>query len=189
MLMMRIWMYYDVTSNSCNLKIIRSGKIHPATSAISGSTVGIEQAYLRKLFKPIIPLLIPKSEDVKIITILLREILVCKVIQPIIDSMADSDFWNQTFDMIAEKLILEYSLDKKVNEAMDRLERSDDELENFDLLNRPPSFDNFIKQIKKCDNLLDAFGIRDTIHTEILKKKHEIGSFCFMMGYSWLWRR
>lgn len=46
--------------------------------------------------------------------------------------------------------------------------------EFLDSLNKPPSFDEFIKQIKACDNLLDAFRIRDTINTEIMKKKTEI---------------
>ena len=156
------------------IRIYRSGKIHPAISV--KDSLNLEQGYLRKLFKPVIPLLLPKTEsEVKIVTVLLREILVCKIIQPILDTMADSDFWNLIFDRLAEKLMLEYSLDKKLD--MDRLERSDDELENLDLVNRPPTFDNFIKQIKKCDNLLDAFGIRDTIHKEIIKKKNEIGNF------------
>ena len=145
---------------------------------------------MRKVFKPIIPLLLPKSEgDVKILTVLVREIVVCRVIQPLLESLVDPDFWNQTFDMLAEKLILEYSLDKKINETIDRLERSDDELDSFDIGNKPPSFDNFIKQIKKCDNLLDAFGIRDTINKEILKKKNEIGNLNIVFHVSRMWRR
>lgn len=169
----------DFTENDL-IRIYRGGKVHQAISLKeSQAQVQVEQAYLRKLFKPIIPLLLPKNEgDVKIITVLLREILVCKIIQPVIETLADSDFWNLMFDRLAERLILEYSLDKKFTD-MDRLERSDDELENLDLLNRPPTFDNFIKQIKKCDNLLDAFGIKDTIHKEIIKKKNEIGNFNF----------
>lgn len=166
------------------IRIYKSGKIHPAISV--KDSLNLEQGYLRKLFKPIIPLLLSKSEgDVKIVTVLLREILICKIIQPILDTMADSDFWNLMFDRLAEKLMLEYSLDKKLND-MDRLERSDDELENLDLVNRPPTFDNFIKQIKKCDNLLDAFGIRDTIHKEIIKKKNEIGNLS-LLNFSWMW--
>jgi hypothetical protein len=52
----------------------------------------------------------------------------------------------------------------------------DDENQDFlDSFNKPPSFDEFMKQIKACDNLLDALRIRDTINTEIMKKKTEIG--------------
>jgi hypothetical protein len=166
----------DLTENDI-IRIYRGGKIHQAISLKDSpqTQVQVEQAYLRKLFRPIIPLLLTKSEaDVKIITVLVRELIVCKIIQPVIEMMADSDFWNLIFDSLGERLILEYSHDKKLTD-MDRLERSDDELDNLDFLSRPPSFDSFIKQIKKCDNLLDAFGIKDTIHKEIIKKKNEIG--------------
>ena len=70
------------------------------------------------------------------------------------------------------------SLAKKINEVLERNDqKSDDEfIDSLDNL-RPPSFDEYVNQIKKCDNLLDALRIRDTIHNEILKKRNEIGKF------------
>jgi hypothetical protein len=64
---------------------------------------------------------------------------------------------------------------KKIKEAMEGKEMYHENQELLDSLNKPPSFDEFIKQIKTCDNLLDALRIRDTINTEIMKKKTEIG--------------
>ncbi len=155
----------------------RGGKYHPATSSSAGSSLNAEHAYLRKILRPIVPLLLPKAEgDIKMLTVLVREILVCKVFQPIMSSLADPDVWNLMFDQLAEKLMSESAMSKKMSESLEKLERSDEELDSLDLLHRPPSFDNFIKQIKECDNLLDALGIRDTINTEITKKKTEIGN-------------
>lgn len=84
------------------------------------------------------------------------------------------------------------NLAKKMNEALERLERSDDEADSQDLFNRPPSFEEYMKQIKQCDNLLDALRIRDVINTEIMRKKGEIGNLHhsrLMHPHSWLWKR
>jgi hypothetical protein len=67
------------------------------------------------------------------------------------------------------------ALAKKINEAVERQDSEDEGAENPDAIVRPPSFDEYIKLIKNCDNLLDALRIRERINSEIMKKRTEIG--------------
>jgi hypothetical protein len=68
---------------------------------------------------------------------------------------------------------------------MERQEKFTDDLDSLKDKNQP-SFDEYIKDIKNCDNLLDALRIKDIINTEILKKRNEIGIFIFLNMKSWL---
>ena len=84
----------------------KAGKLHPAIHPTQTSTKLLEQAYLRKLLRPVIPHLLPPNEaDGRIMRILLREILVCKVLQPTMEALSEPDTWNSIFESAADKMM------------------------------------------------------------------------------------
>ncbi|RKO90423.1 PXA domain-containing protein, partial [Blyttiomyces helicus] len=163
----------------CQLaKCYRDGKLHAAVSPNPTPTLPLELAYLRKRVDRFLPLLIPRSESrSRILVILVREIVVCRVLQPLLDSISDPDYWNSTIDMLTDSMIQqEQTLLKKIREALEKqnaLERMEEDAPS-EPLPRPRTYDEFIKLIKDCHNLLDALSIRDKILTEIHKKQTEI---------------
>jgi hypothetical protein len=198
----------------------KGGNLHPAIPPTQGPSQASEQSYLRNAVKPIVPSLLPKNEQTgRIMTVMAREMIVCKVLQPMMDSLAEPDTWNMMFESLVcfcpcemdlysfilyplsggengrtgcvssafmplaqchdflTRFHSTYSaLAKKINEAVERQDSEDDVgTENPDAIVRPPSFDEYIKLIKNCDNLLDALRIRERINSEIMKKRTEVG--------------
>lgn len=60
-----------------------------------------EEAHLRLLVDKALPYILPekdaKSQALKIVV---REIVACSVLYPVMDMLADPDFWNRTIDQI-----------------------------------------------------------------------------------------
>lgn len=157
----------------------RNGKLHRALST-SISTKATEEAYLRNVVQTILPTLLPKSEvQSEILRHLLRELLVGAVLRPIMDLLSDPDYWNQNVDLYTGKAIREQNMVKKLREALkqhtDSLDADSRNIENSSDPYGPGadlySFEDFLKMIKRCDSLLDVKRIRNTIMTQMRKKK------------------
>ncbi|KAF9432855.1 Intermediate filament protein [Entomortierella beljakovae] len=159
----------------------RNGKLHKAIST-SVSTKATEEAHLRNIVQTILPTLLPQSEvHSDILRLLLREILVCAVLRPVMELISDPDYWNQNVDLYIGKAIREQNMVKKLREALrqhtDNMD-ADSGAENVvdpygsgaDLYN----FEDFLTMIRHCDSLLDVKRIRNTIITQIRKKKAQI---------------
>ncbi|KAK3840927.1 MAG: PXA domain-containing protein [Linnemannia gamsii] len=157
----------------------RDGKLHRALST-SVSTKATEEAYLRNVVQTILPTLLPKNEvQSEILRHLLRELLVGAVLRPVMELLSDPDYWNQNVDIYVNMFILLRKMVKKLREALkqhtDSLDADSRSMENpadpygpgADLY----SFEDFLKMIKRCDSLLDVKRIRNTIMTQMRKKK------------------
>jgi len=79
-----------------------SGKLHPAIQNLSTTfTRQTEEMHLRKLVDQILPFIIPENgAKSRALTIVVREILVCTVLYPLVDMVSDPDFWNQSIDRV-----------------------------------------------------------------------------------------
>ncbi|KAF9565949.1 Intermediate filament protein [Mortierella alpina] len=156
----------------------RNGKLHRALST-SISTQASEEAYLRNVVQTILPMLLPKSEvQSEILRHLLRELLVGAVLRPVLDLLSDPDYWNQNVDLYIGKAIQEQNMVKKLREA---LKQHTDNMAESGLTETPAdvhgsgadlySFEDFLTMIKRCDSLLDVKRIRNTIITQMRKKR------------------
>ncbi|KAF9381045.1 Intermediate filament protein [Podila verticillata] len=157
----------------------RQGKLHRALST-SISTTASEEAYFRNVIQTILPTLLPKSEvQSEILRHLVRELLVGAVLRPVMDLLSDPDYWNQNVDLYTGKAIREQNMVKKLREALKQ--HTDNMDANSRVIENPSdpygtgadlySFEDFLKMIKRCDSLLDVKRIRNTIMTQIRKKK------------------
>ncbi|KAF9954694.1 Intermediate filament protein [Mortierella alpina] len=167
----------------------RNGKLHRALST-SISTQATEEAYLRNVVQTILPMLLPKSEvQSEILRHLLRELLVGAVLRPVLELLSDPDYWNQNVDLYIGKAIQEQNMVKKLREV---LKQHTDNLAESGTVENPTdahgtgadlySFEDFLSMIKRCDSLLDVKRIRNTIMTQMRKKRALIGneSFSFL---------
>lgn len=148
-------------------------------------TTVFECAYLRnvvqnQLFPALLP---PHVQASKMMSTILREILVSVIIQPIMQMLADPDYWNQTMDQIATNIITEQKMVKKLREALERpfTKRDEDgivgeESRLFGTASKSalPTFDEYVNGIKECNSLLDVKRIRNALVTEIRRKRLEI---------------
>ena len=85
-----------------------SGKLHPAVENLSSTfTRQTEEAHLKKLVQRILPLILPEKEvRSKTVQIVIREIVACAVLFPIVEMLSDPDFWNKTIDEVVSATLV-----------------------------------------------------------------------------------
>lgn len=73
-------------------------QLHSAVDNLSSTfTKQNEEMHLRRIADRVLPLLLPEPEaSSKVLRIVVREIMACNVLYPLMDMVADPDFWNQT---------------------------------------------------------------------------------------------
>lgn len=78
----------------------RGGKLHPAVDNLSSMiTRHSEEAHLRKLVDRALSKVLPPNEGgSRVVHIAAREIVTCVILAPIMEMLADPDFWNRMID-------------------------------------------------------------------------------------------
>jgi sorting nexin-25 len=81
------------------------GKLHPAIANLSTTfTKQTEEAHLKQLVDKALPFILPEKEaKSRALKIAVREVMTCAVLYPVMEMMADPDFWNQALDHIVSK--------------------------------------------------------------------------------------
>ena len=79
-----------------------TGKLHSAVDNLSTSfTKQTEEAHLRSLVDRALPFILPEKEARSpALKIVVREIVACTVLYPIMDMLSDPDFWNRSIDQV-----------------------------------------------------------------------------------------
>lgn len=78
------------------------GKLHQAIDNLSTTfTKQTEEMHLRQLVEKALPFVLPKKEArSNALKVVVREIVACSVLYPVMDMMADPDFWNRAIDEV-----------------------------------------------------------------------------------------
>jgi len=84
------------------------GKLHPAIENLSTTfTKQTEEMHLRQLVERALPFVLPDKEArSKALMIVVREIVTCTVLYPVMDMVSDPDFWNRAIDQVVRANIL-----------------------------------------------------------------------------------
>lgn len=78
------------------------GKLHPAVENLASVvTKQTEEAHLRDLIDRALPFILPPdAAGSKVVRIVVREIVTCAVLGPVMDMLSDPDFWNKAVDQL-----------------------------------------------------------------------------------------
>ena len=78
------------------------GKLHPAVENLSSTfTKQSEENHLRELVEKALPSILPEKEgQSRAVKIVVREIVACSVLYPIMEMLSDPDFWNRQIDQV-----------------------------------------------------------------------------------------
>lgn len=76
--------------------------LHPAVDNLSSTfTKQSEEMHLRGMVDRILPYVLPESEArSKVLKTVVREIVACTVLYPMMDMVTDPDFWNRTIEQV-----------------------------------------------------------------------------------------
>ena len=83
----------------------KEGKLHPAVDVTSPNSRPAEEAFLSEIVGRILPFIMPQRElDSGVVRALVREIVACTVLLPVVDMLSDPDFWNRLIEQKVSSL-------------------------------------------------------------------------------------
>jgi sorting nexin-25 len=83
---------------------LRPAGLHPATALSFSDPTLPQQEWLRALMERVLPLVMPEKEvKSRAVLVLVREIVACAVLYPIMNLMKDPDVWNQLIEHIVSR--------------------------------------------------------------------------------------
>ncbi|KAJ9151307.1 Intermediate filament protein [Pleurostoma richardsiae] len=158
----------------------RDGKLHPAASLAYSDMKLAQQDYLRQKVSGILPELLPeKTINSRAVATIIREVVACAVLFPVMQILSDPDTWNQLMENYGRSVLQDRSTVRKLRAALDehaspapksgkpiafpRLVPGDSERK----------FEKFVRTIRKVNNLSDARRFRSEVTSQLKKDSQQ----------------
>ncbi|RAL09294.1 putative intermediate filament protein (Mdm1) [Aspergillus homomorphus CBS 101889] len=155
----------------------REGNLHPAARLSLSDQKLVEQEYLRKLTVGLLPKLFPASVlNSRIVSVIVREILACAVLYPIIASLSDPDTWNQLVEAYGRTAIQDRKTVRKLRAALDEhaspapRSKRGSQFPRLSPHDSERAFERFVRAIRRCDNISDARRFRALIVSQLKRE-------------------
>ncbi|KAF5385030.1 hypothetical protein D9615_001235 [Tricholomella constricta] len=160
----------------------KGGKLHPAIENLSTTfTKQTEEIHLRQLVEKALPYILPETEArSRAFKLVVQEIVVCSVLQPVMDMVSDPDFWNRAIDQVAGAAIHQQKLITKVRNVLEaQSPRPQPRISNaaplatelITIRTDMRQFESFLRSINRCSSLLDARRLKNDVVGEIRRTR------------------
>ncbi|KAG0700658.1 PhoX domain-containing protein [Suillus ampliporus] len=159
----------------------KGGKLHPAVENLSSTfTKQNEEIHLRTIAERLLSHILPEQEaHSKAMRIVMREILVCAVLYPIMDMVSNPDFWNQMIEQVAGAAIHQQKLISQVRNVLEaqsprrhsRVPSTISPGDTITIRTDMRQFESFLRSINRCSSLLDARRLKNDIMGEIRRTR------------------
>ncbi|KAK2732645.1 Intermediate filament protein [Onygenales sp. PD_40] len=155
----------------------KDGNLHPAASVSFQDPNHAQQEHIRKVVVTLLPHLLPESlMSSRAVAVLIREIVSCAIIHPLLQLLSEPDTWNQLMEAYGRTALqdrktvrrLRAALDQhaspapksKQSQAFPRLRPNDSERD----------FERFVRTIRRCNNLSDARRFRSHVASQLKRE-------------------
>ena len=152
----------------------RDGRLHPAASLSFPDTKMVQQDYLRSLISKILPKILPENMlSSRAVSIIVREIVGCAVLFPILQMLSDPDMWNQIMENAGRSTLQDRSTVRKLRAALDQHASPAPKSSKVATMPRLAAgdserkFEKFIRGIRKVNNLSDARRFRSEVASQL----------------------
>ncbi|KAM3418919.1 hypothetical protein BST61_g4877 [Cercospora zeina] len=99
----------------------RGGRLHPVAALSQSNSTASSQQHLCRLIEKILPSVLPMNmRSSSAVTVLIREVVACAVIGPIVTMLADPDFWNQQIVSVGGAMLQDRKSVRKMRAALDQ---------------------------------------------------------------------
>lgn len=159
----------------------KDGKIHPAASLSYSDLKLTQQDYLRQTTTKVLPHVLPDNViSSRAVSSLVREIVACAVLFPVLQLLSDPDTWNQLMENYGRGMLQDRSTVRKLRAALDQHAPSPKP-------GRPPQFprlapgdserrfERFIRTVRKVNNLSDARRFRSEVTSQLKRDSQQDG--------------
>ncbi|KAH7385696.1 PXA domain-containing protein [Pyrenochaeta sp. MPI-SDFR-AT-0127] len=154
----------------------KEGRLHPAASLAYSNTKSIQQQHLRSITTRLLPKVMPTNMMTSpAVNVLIKEIVACAVLSPVMQMLADPDTWNQLMEGYGRTLLQERKTVRKLRAALDEhAPPSPKHPKNVQFPKLAPGdnerrFERFIRAIRQTNTLADARRFRSEISSQLRK--------------------
>ncbi|KAK1463800.1 hypothetical protein CCUS01_08214 [Colletotrichum cuscutae] len=158
----------------------KDGKLHPAASLSFPDTKLVQQDYLRKMVSGILPKVLPPNMLAsRAVSSIIREIVACAVLFPVMQILAEPDTWNQVMENYGRSMLQDRSTVRKLRAALDQHASPAPRLGKAAIIPRlsptdsERKFEKFIRAIRKVGNLSDARRLRSEVASQLKRDSLE----------------
>ncbi|KAJ6004111.1 hypothetical protein N7522_005756 [Penicillium canescens] len=155
----------------------REGRLHPAVALSLSDQKAVQQEYLRKIAVGLLPQLFPESVlKSRIVSVLIREIISCAVLFPIVTALSDPDTWNQLVEAYGRTALQDRKTVRKLRAALDQhaspapKSKRGQPFPRLSANDSERAFERFVRAIRKCNNLSDARRFRALVTSQLKRE-------------------
>ncbi|KKY24043.1 putative intermediate filament protein [Diplodia seriata] len=155
----------------------RDGKLHPAASLSYTNPKSMQQQHLRSIVAKLMPQALPRSmRTSQAVNTLIKEIVACAVLFPVVSMLTDPDTWNQIMEGFGRALLHDRKTVRKLRAALDEHAPVSPKLPKMAPFPRlapgdnERNFERFIRAIRQCNSLSDARRFRSEIASQLKKE-------------------
>lgn len=155
----------------------KDGKLHPAISLTFPDPKLSQQEYMRKVVVRILPDVLPENLiKSRAVTVLVKEIVACAVLHPVMQLLSDPDTWNQLIEAYGHVALQDRKTVRKLRAALDEHASPkviSKQATSFPRLNPGDSeraFERFVKAVRRCNNLPDARQFRSQVASQLKRE-------------------
>lgn len=158
----------------------KDGKLHSAASLSYSDLKLTQQDFLRQTITKVLPHVLPDNIlNSRAVQTLIREIVACAVLSPILQILSDPDTWNQLMENAGRSMLQDRSTVRKLRAALDEYAPSapkSGKPVSFPRLAPGDSerrFERFVRAIRKVNNLSDARRFRSEVTSQLKKDSQQ----------------
>lgn len=158
-------------------KKFREGRLHPAVALSASDPKLVQQEYLRKVAVGLLPQLFPSSVlNSRIVSVLVREIVACAVLLPLVTALSDPDTWNQLMEAYGRTALQDRKTVRKLRAALDQhaspapKSKRGQPFPGLAANDSERAFERFVRAIRRCNNLSDARRFRALITSQLKRE-------------------
>lgn len=152
----------------------KEGRLHSAASLAYSDMKLVQQEYLRKIAKDILPKVLPENMIAsKAVSVIVEELVSCAVLSPVMTLVSDPDMWNQIMENYGRSMLQDRRTVRKLRKALDEhaspLPRDKRSAPFPRLLpnDSERKFEKFIRACRKVNNLSDARRFRSEVSSQL----------------------
>ena len=155
----------------------REGKLHSAASLAHSDLKPVHQEYLRRIMVRLLPEVLPENMiKSRAVSVLIKEIVSCAILEPLMQMLSDPDTWNQFMEAYGRTMLQDRKTVRKLRAALDqhaspvpkparahtfpKITSGDEERK----------FERFIRSIRQCNNLSEARRFRSEVASQLKRE-------------------
>lgn len=154
----------------------RDGKLHSAAHLSFSETKPLLQGHLRKIVEQILPMVLPEDmSKSRAVMALVKEIVTCAVLSPLMQLLADPDTWNQLVEAYGRVALQDRKTVRKLRAALDEHASPPPKARAHAFPRLAPgdnerSFERFVRAIRHASNLSDVRRFRSHVASQLRRE-------------------